>query len=110
MVRVVGKEGALRGGGEIYRCQVPGVTRRYDRLKPDAVFNFIGRAPLGRREQIWLAWFAGKSAGRQLASPADLPTKVSGLANGIYRFVRSREILQTHSSNLGTTNSIFLMH
>ena len=39
-----------------------------------------------------------KSAGHQLASPADLPTKATQSAKGTNRLVISREILPTHSS------------
>ena len=44
--------------------------------------------------------YVGKSAGHQLASPADLPTKASQLANGPCRLVISRQIQPTHSSTV----------
>ena len=60
-------------------------------------------SPLGRGELIRLARFArlasvGKSARHQRASSADLPTRVSLLANGTYRLGICREILPAHRS------------
>lgn len=52
------------------------------------------------RDTIYLfTWLQeGKSAGHQLASPADLPTKVCQLANGTCRLANSRQIQPTHTS------------
>ena len=60
------------------------------------VFLFWVPPPPGRGKLLWLASLAclkvGKSAGHQLASPADVPTQVSQSASNPNRLVISRQM------------------
>lgn len=60
----------------------------------DTSFRFRGGEPLGRGRLIYI----DKSTGRQVASPADVSTKVSRLAHGDLRLAISREILPAPNS------------
>ena len=74
--------------------------------KDDLVRDVISLFRAGALQPRWanLARFAHltwvcKSAGHQLALPADMSARVSSLANDTYGSVISRDILPTHSSS-----------
>lgn len=68
-------------------------------LTTETFFSYFGGASsTGEDRFVSLPTRVGKSAGHQLVWPADLPTKLSSLANGTYRIGISREMLPAQYS------------